>query len=168
MRSFKLNNFNKEDPTRRSKQTLTNEIYSSTIENFLSSSVHGLPHIFRTKHQSFKIIWIFLLLSSCCVCRYYVFHTISDYYNHDTITKIASTTELHPEFPTVSICNYFSALFGLKPIAVDYNFEDLLSKWKSHFENEVVCQQSEVLKQWILENPIFHFAVKVVWNGNVV
>ena len=119
VRSFKLNNYNKEDPTRRSKQTLTNEIYSSTIEIFLSSSVHGLPHIFRTKHQSFKIIWIFLLLSSCCVCSYYVFNTISDYYNHDTITKIASTTELHPEFPTVSICNYFSFLFGLKPIAVD-------------------------------------------------
>ena len=129
-----LNNYSNKNPVRKSKQTLTNDIYSSTIEIFLSSSVHGLPHIFRTKHKSFKIIWILLLISSCCACSYYVFDTISDYFNHDTITKIASTTELNPQFPTVSICNYFSTKFELKPISFYYNFEDLRSKWKNHFE----------------------------------
>ena len=51
-----------------SRVTLRHAIFSSTIDIFLNSSVHGLPHILRTKRTSFKIIWIILLISSCCIC----------------------------------------------------------------------------------------------------
>ena len=55
-----------EEKTSRLK--LRHAIFSSTIDIYLNSSVHGLPHIFRTKRTSFKIIWIILLISSCCIC----------------------------------------------------------------------------------------------------
>jgi hypothetical protein len=121
----------------KQQQTEASEEETSKLKlrhAILNSSVHGLPHIFRTKRTSFKIIWFILLISSCCGCSYYVFDTISDYFNHDIITKIISTTEKHTEFPTVSICNTFSKTFELKPIYIKYGLEDLRSTWKNHFE----------------------------------
>ncbi len=142
VRSFKLNNYSNPysihessiAKAKKSNKTLTNDIYASTIEIYLSSSVHGLPHIFRTKRSGFKIIWILLLIISCCACSYYVFDTITDYFNHDTITKVISTTEISPEFPTVSICNYKENIFELKLIDFYFNFVSLSKTWKNHFE----------------------------------
>lgn len=117
------------------KESLIESIHSSTLEIFLSSSIHGLPQIFRTKRLFFKIMWILVVAATSSACAYFVPKTIFDYFNYETITKIDSINEHVSQFPTVSICNYNNASFELNILSVFYNFEDLKNKWKQHFES---------------------------------
>ena len=70
-----------------------------------TSTSHGLPNIVRTNRLSIKILWSVCLLAAIGGCSYMVFKSISDYFEHDTVTKIEKITELKSRFPTVSICN---------------------------------------------------------------
>jgi hypothetical protein len=70
-----------------------------------TSTSHGLPNIVRTNRLSIKILWTVCLLAAIGGCSYMVFKSISDYYEHETVTKIEKITELKSRFPTVSICN---------------------------------------------------------------
>ena len=75
------------------------------LELIETSTSHGLPNIVRTNRLSIKILWSICLLAAIGGCSYMVFKSISDYYEHDTVTKIEKITELKSRFPTVSICN---------------------------------------------------------------
>jgi len=114
---------------------LADSIYSSTITDIcMTSSMHALPQIIRTKRTSLKIIWILLLTVSCCACSYYVFDSISEYLQHKIVSQTISITELTPDFPTVSICNYNDMIFKLEILSFYFNSADLLKDWKNHFE----------------------------------
>ena len=83
------------------KESLIERVHSSTLEIFLSSSIHGLPQIFRTKRLFFKIMWILVVAATSSACAYFVPKTIFDYFNYETITKIDSINEHVSQFPCV-------------------------------------------------------------------
>ena len=89
------------------------QIKKAVIESALSSSIIGIPNIFRNDKILLKIIWTLSLLSSSCYCFYTMVASINSYYNWNVVTNIKVIHEIPTEFPAITLCN-------LNPLVTDY------------------------------------------------
>lgn len=99
-----------------------------------SSSIIGLPNLFKTKRTLFKLIWSISLVISACVCIYYQANLIIDYLDYEVVTTISQMYEPNMQFPTVTICNEKNASFQFRPVRLNLNFNDYVSEWQNHIE----------------------------------
>jgi hypothetical protein len=67
------------------KQT---KIIDSVKETLESSSIHALPNIVRNKYYTIKFVWLVCFVLSSAACSFFIFHSISDYFRYDIVTKI--------------------------------------------------------------------------------
>jgi hypothetical protein len=115
------------------------ELKKRFVEWSSSSTSHGYPNIFRTDKWPIKIMWLFFLLLSTGVCFYMVTKSVTDYLNHEVVTKIRVFNEQMMEFPTITICNlnpftkkasleYINTLFDRVNNQIDDN-EDLYTSF---------------------------------------
>lgn len=118
----------------KSRSELKKNTFRSISRIAEASSIHGVPQVVRTERLSFKLFWIFFIIGSSVVCAYFTIKTVVEYFNYEKNTKITSLNEFRAEFPIVSICNYNNYSFELKPLSCYFNFENLSSNWKKHFE----------------------------------
>ena len=71
----------------------------------LSSTVHGIPNIIRSKNTFLKLMWTCFSLISGAACAYLISQTIVNYLKYEVNTKTRLYHEYKTVFPTVTICN---------------------------------------------------------------
>jgi hypothetical protein len=64
------------------------EIVNSIKETLESSSIHALPNIIRNRYFTIKFVWVACFLASAAVCGFFIFQSISDYFNYEVVTQI--------------------------------------------------------------------------------
>ena len=64
------------------------EIIDSIKETLESSSIHALPNIVRNKFYTIKFVWTVCFIASSGICGFFIFQSISDYFNYDVVTEI--------------------------------------------------------------------------------
>ena len=84
---------------------LISKIKLESIESIQSLTTHGLPNLFRTKFISIKIYWFILTLTSTIISVYFIFKTMSEYYEYNVTTEVRLKDLDQTEFPTISLCN---------------------------------------------------------------
>lgn len=70
-----------------------------------SSTIHGIPSIFRTKRHFMKLIWLVSFIVSVSICSIYIIRAFTEYFDYDTVTKFKIVNEVPTLFPTVTFCN---------------------------------------------------------------
>jgi hypothetical protein len=98
-----------------------------------SSSFHGVDKLIRTKFILVKITWLVLILSSSCLCVFFVGRSVQDYLDHQVTTEIRIFDKLKIDFPAITICsrNPFSSRDSvqyLKLIAMSNNLSSIFDE----------------------------------------
>ena len=75
------------------------------IDFIISSTIHGLPNIFKSKTLFLKIMWTFFILVSLSYCSFSIIKSINSYYSWEYVTNIDVIQEVPTEFPAITICN---------------------------------------------------------------
>ena len=70
-----------------------------------SSTIHGLPNIFRSKQLIIKLIWLLSTTFSLVACVFFIVQSISNYLRYEFLINIDDIYEHNLEFPTVSFCS---------------------------------------------------------------
>jgi len=86
-------------------KSLTEKIKQKSKQLVLQSTSHGLPNAFRSNRFVFKIMWIFIFITSTLFGSYTVIQTIKTYLHYEIVTKIDVITEVPTDFPAISIIN---------------------------------------------------------------
>ncbi len=77
---------------------------STLFEFILSSTIHGLPRILKSKYPFSKFIWAIFSCIALASCSYLIYDKCSNYLEYQVITNSQKLTENSAEFPTVTIC----------------------------------------------------------------
>ena len=85
--------------------TLKNEIRELVIEQFKTTSAHGLSKIFQTKNISLRIFWVVFWLTAFGNAIYFISVGTQDFYKYEVNTKSRIINERPANFPKVTICN---------------------------------------------------------------
>ena len=114
------------------ESNLMKKIKLESIECIQSLTIHGLPNLFRTKFISIKIFWFIMTLASMTTSVYFIFKTLSEYYEYNVTTEVRLKDLDQTEFPTISLCNrnQFSTEY-----AVGFIRDRLKSEFNLSFEN---------------------------------
>jgi hypothetical protein len=94
-----------------SKEVIKNELK----ELFLTTTVHAIPNIMRSKSYVLKAIWLVLFVSCLSFCVYSTIGAIADYLQYNVLLKLEKKqrfTDL--PFPMVTICNLDTVDFSNK------------------------------------------------------
>lgn len=75
-----------------------------------SSSVPGVPILFKSKQITTKIVWLLTTLILLAYSIKYVVDSIQSYYNYEKVTSINVYRDFSPQFPAISFCMNFSNL----------------------------------------------------------
>jgi len=114
---FLTSNKNLKQMTANSK---TNEGFKIVLaELALSSTIHGVSNIVKTKRLFIKLIWLFSMFISFGLCCFYTIQSINEYLEYNTLTDTKIFYENPAEFPTVTFCN-------LQGLAKNYTLEETL------------------------------------------
>ena len=83
----------------------SSKIKSIISETALTSTVHGIPNIFKTDKKLLKIIWstVFFISLTYSICL--VWQAISNYLKYPVNTKVGYYTDKQILFPVVAFCN---------------------------------------------------------------
>jgi hypothetical protein len=99
----------------------------------LSSSVHGLSNIFRTKYILLKLIWATCLSLSIGYCSYLCVVQIENYFKYSVITTSTVINEAPTQFPAISICNLNSFDYNVLQDTIQKILSDRnLTKYKTN------------------------------------
>ena len=79
------------------------KIKEKAKEIVLSSTILGLPKVVSKKNMVFKMIWLVSFLLSASVGIFTVHKTLSNYLEHEVVTKINVKNEIPTEFPASKI-----------------------------------------------------------------
>ena len=74
-------------------------------EHLLSTHVHGLPQIIRTKHVFIKALWILSFFSLATLCTVIIYKDVDEYFQRPILTEIREISETSTQFPAVTFCN---------------------------------------------------------------
>jgi hypothetical protein len=107
-------------------KSIKQKIIETNIETLESSSVHAIPNIIRSKFRSVKILWTVCFLASVGVCAWFIYQSISNYFNFDVVTNIQLDYVNRIKFPIISIC-----LIGLEQ-SINLNTELLSCKFQNY------------------------------------
>lgn len=88
-----------------SREIIFREIKLKVTTWSASSTVHGLPNVFRTSNKLMKIMWLLCFTASFSVCSYLIIANIIRYFEYRVKTSIGNIYEYPIKFPAVSICN---------------------------------------------------------------
>jgi hypothetical protein len=95
--------------TTKKNSNLTLSLLSSfkliIIEQFLNSTSHGLPSIFRTRKIILKIMWLCCFLASSAWCIVSIIAGINEYLTYPTYKSTRIVKEVPTQFPAITICN---------------------------------------------------------------
>ncbi len=124
---------------KEAKSVQPNEIMSNKLKEtlhdlLLTSSIHGLPNIARSKRIFHKLMWAIaftILFSFCC---YSIYKCISAYLEYKVVTEIETVYEQPSIFPTISFCSKDKMHFNNK------NLSDLVEVCQ--FGYDQTCKQS--------------------------
>ena len=75
------------------------------IEAGLTTTIHALPNILRTKYTFLKMFWLFIFLLLSSLCFTLIINNIQTFFQYETVTKTTVNYQVSTEFPTVTICN---------------------------------------------------------------
>ncbi len=75
--------------------------YETLKEILLSSTIHGITNITRTKRRTIFVVWSFFSLISTCTGFYFVIKDTLDYLEYNAVTTMKVISERKIEFPTV-------------------------------------------------------------------
>ena len=98
-----------------------------TVTKFLSEcQTHGLSNMYRSEHKPFKLMWFILFLVGSAGTAYFIYKSISDYLEYDTITNIDVYHEQPAPFPAVSICSrqFYNFSNFTEITYCSFNYED--------------------------------------------
>lgn len=73
-------------------------------ELLVSTTAHGIPKIVQSKNIIIKLMWIICTILSICACAYFLFKSLTNYFNYEVVTNINIYREEKSDFPTVSFC----------------------------------------------------------------
>ena len=73
-------------------------------ETCLSSTIHGIPNILRTNSICLKVLWSIFTILSSSACFYLVIEAVTQFLEHEVVTKMIVTNEFSSEFPAIKIC----------------------------------------------------------------
>ncbi|RMZ96413.1 DEgenerin Like [Brachionus plicatilis] len=99
------------------------ELFNSWIE---SSTVHGVPNIFRNKNWILKFFWTFCVLCSSGYCVFNLTKTLIDYFEFNVITEIRNERMASIQFPAVSFCNKNPFNLGKNGTIIDFLKKEIL------------------------------------------
>ncbi len=93
-----------------------------------STSLPGLPLLFKIKQLIVKIFWLLSLILLMGLSIRYVTESIQSYFDYEVITNIKVIRELTPQFPAISFCVNFtqrsnSTISDLKEFIINCTFE---------------------------------------------
>jgi hypothetical protein len=74
-------------------------------EIVLTSSIHGIPGILRTKRTFFKFVWAISFIVSASACAFMLIKSINEYFKYEIVTTSTVKTEMPAKFPEITICN---------------------------------------------------------------
>ena len=89
------------------------------IKNVLSrSTMHGLPHIIKSRSTLLQLMWLLFLITSIGLFVKFSLNSIFNYLDFEVTTKIRKIYETPTTFPTISICNKnkFTSDIGIEAI----------------------------------------------------
>ena len=98
----------------------TQKLKKFILESALSTTIHGIPNIFRAERILLKIMWTLCLLGSSSYCFFSICKSFNSYFNREVVTNINIIKEKPTEFPAVTFCN-------LNPFVTDYALDQLKS-----------------------------------------
>ena len=75
------------------------------VEQFLTTTAHALPNIFRTGNIILKIIWLLCFLACVAYCIASMVTTISDYLTYPSYISTKIVQEVPTKFPAITLCN---------------------------------------------------------------
>ena len=79
--------------------------YQLTRETLESSSIHAIPNIVRNRFYIIKFVWFLFFLASVSSCGWFMYKTIVEYLNYETVSKTEIKYQPMLKFPIVSVCN---------------------------------------------------------------
>ena len=115
---------------KRSNNQIKSKIKSSCLESIDTLTIHGIPHLFRTKFISIRIIWILLTIASTCLAIHFIVQTFNEYFDYNVTTEVRFKEEVEFDFPAVTFCNKnkFSTNYSLSHI------ENILDSYKISYK----------------------------------
>ncbi len=105
----------------------------------LESTIHGLPHIFRSKHLLQKIAWSIFFFIALGSVFYFIIINILDYTEYPVITNVYKLVEHRAEFPTVTFC--FATFFSIVPINATCHFDDKICDPENFRNKNEMCYE---------------------------
>ncbi len=69
-----------------------------------SSTVYGVPHLFRSKRICNRIFWMCFIMISLIASTYYVYAELMEYLNYEVVTIAKQKYDQPAQFPTVTFC----------------------------------------------------------------
>jgi hypothetical protein len=72
-----------------------------------SSTVHGLPNMFKSENKCLTLTWFMCFLISSTLCSLVVIKRIVEYSKFEVVSRMQMAYEIPTQFPSVTICNNF-------------------------------------------------------------
>jgi hypothetical protein len=85
----------------KSKRMIWLDLWKVTSDAAASTTMHGLPGIFKAKYLLLKIMWTVFLLVSTGVCAYLHIKSVQDYLEYDVVTVTSTVFERPTLFPVL-------------------------------------------------------------------
>ena len=86
-------------------KTVKELIIKKTKDSLESSSILAIPKILSSKYKVLRLIWAVCLVLSIGASGWYLFQSLSSYFEHEIVTKLQVNNVNQLKFPVISICD---------------------------------------------------------------
>jgi acid-sensing ion channel 5 len=134
---------------------IKSKIKSANLESLQALTIHGIPHLIRTKFLLIKIIWIILLLASTCLSIYFIIQTLNEFFDYNVTTEVRLKEEVEFVFPAVTFCNKnkFSTNYSLSHL--ESTLENFKINYTMRHLNEITRLEMKLLFRFYPANFLF-------------
>lgn len=77
-------------------------IKSALLEAGMITTLHGVPHMLRTKYTFVKLLWLIALVCSTAICAVLIVQSIVNYLEFGVVTRTQTQFQSPTYFPQVS------------------------------------------------------------------
>jgi hypothetical protein len=129
------------------------------------STIHSVPHIFRSRNKIHKIFWVCCLFGFFIYCFYQIVTNMIIFSKHNTLQSMNVINKCSIDFPAVDICN-------LNSINYEYTLWLLTDELQKEFEDKLNnCPTNSTTSGCLkVNNEIaksFNFAADLLFNIGV-
>ena len=89
------------------------------------TTLHGFPRIVAAENIYARLMWIIFTLLAIGFCGFMVYHTLNDYLDFDTQSKVTEVYQQELQFPAVSICNVNPLITPLASQYIKESYEEI-------------------------------------------